>query len=306
MKLFEPFLKDVPLSYAYERPQFYRNAAREEKWGTPVYFAPSTWEFDVNGSPGPYYSYGHNATEKLGKYNNCTWFCLCRHHENSGEILTALIDHACNVFDNYKGRKEGSLLSQIYIGDKVQQGDMLVWADDLDGNGSGHVNYIEKVDDEKVYISEGGYSKKPCYKDKTCITYTLNKADLITSTRLSLRPVAPYSEYLIGVIHTGDCYDKVEPVPRDDSVDQIKVNNSYINIRTEPSTSSSKVGYFKQGYYNVDEIKEQSDYTWYRIGQYWCAGVEQVDYLPKVQVNYKELYEIAQNKLDRIKEIINE
>lgn len=208
MKLFTPLTADQPLTYAQARPDHYRNVAREEHWGAPVFFSPASWVYDQSGSPGPYYKYGHNANEKLGKYGNCTWWCLSRHHQNCGEWETSIIGDAGATFDKYKGRKDGSLEKQIYIGDKLQPGDMLVWADNLENNGNGHINYIEKIDGNNVFISESGYSTKTCYKDKACIVYTLDKTKLTSTKRISLRPVQPYSEYLIGVIHTGDIYEK--------------------------------------------------------------------------------------------------
>lgn len=208
MKLFTPILQDQPISYAYNKPEIFRNKSREKKWGAPVYFAPPTYDYDVTGTGGYYYKYGHNATEKLGKLGNCTYWCLTRYLEVSNITLTCIIGDAGKTFAKYDGRKDGSLSSHIAIGDKVQQGDMLVFADNLENDGWGHIIFVEKVDATKVYISESAYSTKECYRDKACITYTLNKNDLITANRIALRPQMPFSEYLIGVIHTGDVFSQ--------------------------------------------------------------------------------------------------
>ena len=53
-----------------------------------------------------------------------------------------------------------------------------------------------------------------------------------------------------------------------------------LRIRMNHSTSSDSKGYCdKNSYYNVEEIYEGSNYTWYKIGtDAWVAGVEEVEF----------------------------
>lgn len=70
---FIPILSDQSVDYILNN-SYYRNAAREAQWGSPVFFAPSYRPFDVNGEPGPKYSYGYNyynSPETI--HGNCTW-----------------------------------------------------------------------------------------------------------------------------------------------------------------------------------------------------------------------------------------
>lgn len=213
---FEPILNDLPISFAYERPQYFRNKAREDRWGTPVYFFPSTNKFDELGCGGYYYQYGYNANAKKGYLSNCTYVQGCFYHMRSGIILKELLGSAFTVFGRYKGRKTGGNFEGQYLGDVIQQGDMLIFADiDKNGkpniNGDGHIVSVEDTTND-VPIMEGAYSMKPCYEGKACITYTIKKSDLYTGKKIVLRSNTPYpfSSILYGVIHTGDVFDKEE------------------------------------------------------------------------------------------------
>ena len=211
---FEPILNDLPISFAQERPEYFRNKAREERWGTPVFFFPSTNKFDELGCGGYYYQYGYNATAKKGYLSNCTYVQGCFYHLRSGIILREVLGSAFGTYDRYKGRKTGGNFNGQYLGDAIQPGDMLIFADIENGKPSttadGHIVSVETNDDD-VVIMEGAYSMKPCYKDKACITYTIKKSDLYTGRKISLRTNTPYpfSVILYGVIHTGDVFDKI-------------------------------------------------------------------------------------------------
>lgn len=313
MKPFEPILEDQPLSYAYNHPT-YRNKARENAWGAPVYFTPSTWKYDQGGQSGPGYRYGYpcpdvkdtakwdevwyeDGKKKYRRYGNCTWWVTGRIEEITGAVITECIGDAFKSYEKYKGRKE----NKGFIGDKIQPGDFLVYKDDS----SGHVNLVETTDDEYIYISESAYSTNKLYKGMACITYKLKKSDMVCGNTLTLRPKSPYKEVLYGVCHTGDLLvhipDKVE---KDETKDQLYVGKISLNVRVEPNTNSTIKGSldYPNGYYNVYDIKEQRDYTWYLIeDDCWVAGVKGTTYYPKSSDDYKKLYEEAQKKLDNIK-----
>lgn len=195
---FTPILEDKPLQYAYDRALCYRNVARESKWGTPVYFVPSTNVYDEIGMGGPYYKYGKPSKKGQGKNGNCTWWVTGRYHETSGIVLKECIGNGCDFLKKYKGRKD----DEGYIGDTIQKGDILVYSD----SDVGHVNFVEDVKGNTLYISESAYSSKSIYEDKACITYTLDKTKMIVGNKITLRPKLPYTEKLLGVMHTGDAF----------------------------------------------------------------------------------------------------
>ena len=224
---FEPILKDLPLSFAIANRKYFINEARSKAWGGDVFFFPSTNKLDVSGCSIYGYFYGKpfvddknplwNKTDIYGNtphYSNCTGVQGAFYHLRSGIVLTALLGSAVGTYARYSGRKDGGNFNGQYLGDVVQEGDMLIFAD-IDKNGNptlnsdGHIVSVETTDNNMT-IMEGAYSRKDCYRDKACITYTIKKSDLITGKKIALRTNTkyPYSEILYGVIHTGDVFDK--------------------------------------------------------------------------------------------------
>lgn len=69
----------------------------------------------------------------------------------------------------------------------------------------------------------------------------------------------------------------------DTSRDQVYIGNVVLNMRKQPSTSSTKMGTCKQdSNYYVYEIAKDKSYTWYKIGtNAWIAQVDSsVTYYP--------------------------
>lgn len=199
MKQFISFTNDQPLTYAFEH-QEYRNKAREKAFGTPVYFVPSTNTLDEVGCGGAYYKYGYPSVKGQGRLGNCTWYVIARLQETTGQIHKELVGNANLFFNKYKGRKD----NEGYIGNLIQKGDVLVYAD----SDVGHVNFVEDIIGDKIIISESAYSNNKLYEDKTCIVYEIDKSKFVCGQKITLRPKSPYTETLIGVIHTGDVFDK--------------------------------------------------------------------------------------------------
>lgn len=195
---FTSIYEDQPLDFAKDRPTFYRNIARENKWGSPVYFVPSTNVYDQVGTGGANYVYGKPWRLGQGMNGNCTWWCIGRYHETSGIILKECIGDADDFLKKYKGRKD----DEGYIGDTIQKGDILVYGD----SDVGHVHFVEDVKGNTLYISESAYSKKSIYENKACITYTMDKTKYIVGNIVTLRPKLPYTEKVLGVMHTGDVF----------------------------------------------------------------------------------------------------
>lgn len=109
-------------------------------------------------------------------------------------------------------------------------------------------------------------------------------------------------------------FSNIEPVDRDEYVNQINVKGSTLRMRTTPNDDNydNVIGsYCPMGYFNVlASQKTERDWgdTWYKIDEdVWVAGVSYVEYLPKKEdVDYKKLYEDAKAKLDKIQGVLNE
>lgn len=204
--MFEPILQDQPIEYLLNRKEG-RNEPREKAWNvSPVLFFPPNASVDDYGQAGPHYERGKAYNVNYGYEGNCTYWIAVRYLILTGIILTECIGKAVDVFKKYKGRKSGGNFNGEYIGNTIQEGDILVFADDKSLSGDGHVIFVEKDFGDYFRNSEEAYSKKLCYRNKACIVYDLNKKDMITGRKISLRPQQPFSEILYGVIHTGDVF----------------------------------------------------------------------------------------------------
>ncbi|MBQ0112039.1 MAG: hypothetical protein KBT03_02820 [Bacteroidales bacterium] len=205
---FQPILEDKPIQFAFDNRKYFINEARSKAFGGDTFFFPPTYTLDQLGCGGYYYTYGYPYSAKKGKKSNCTYVAGCLHYWRTGQIEKSVIGSAVSIFDRYKGRKSGGKLDNTYIGNSLQEGDWLIFSDNKDLSGDGHIVTIERIKDGIVRVSEGAYSDKSIYEGKACIVYDLNLNDMYTGKRLTLRPKMPYSEYLRGVCHTGDVYDK--------------------------------------------------------------------------------------------------
>lgn len=106
------------------------------------------------------------------------------------------------------------------------------------------------------------------------------------------------------------------PVKEDKTVPQLKVNcNDTMRIRTGHNIDSEIIGFAEEGFYNIESIVIETDYTWYEISKYmWVALVPPNDeYIPasndNIEDNNEEIELINKDKknplLEFIKWIIN-
>lgn len=104
---------------------------------------------------------------------------------------------------------------------------------------------------------------------------------------------------LIGVLHYP--YDPLNPVPRNENVDQIQTTDEALRIRTKPSLDAEIVGHVQLGYYDVLDTKEADGYTWYKLAKdRWCAN-ESVIYLPSEDDFVKEFERFLDSTKAKIK-----
>lgn len=300
---FTPILNDLPFSYMLEHREFFVNIARSKAWGGDVLFFPPNLPFGDYGCAIAGYFYGkpyvsdtspywnkYDENKNQPHYLNCTGTIAAFYLMRSGIILKAILGSAIGTFARYEGRKDGGNFNGQYIGDTIQDGDMIIFAElDEDGkpttSGDGHIVGQELVEGNTLHILEGAYSRNKVYKDKACITYTLNKSDMITGKIITVRPQAPYKLAVYGVIHTGDVFDDYippKPTTRDTSKNQLYVDDISLNVRDEATTSSRIMATIGKGYYDVLDFVKKSDYTWYHLGaDSWVAGVKETKYFEK-------------------------
>lgn len=133
----------------------------------------------------------------------------------------------------------------------------------------GHVAFIEKVEKGVAILSQ--------YKSGNKDSFSNYAWNIGTS----------YTGKLLGYLHCP--IDAVEPVSRNENVNQIQTTDDQLRIRTKPDLSSEIVGHVQLGYYNVLSKKEAtvedkaqvSGLTcWYEIAKdRWCANIT-TNYLP--------------------------
>lgn len=207
-------LTNQTIEYALNRPQYFRNKAREELAnGTPVYFNPTDLGLKELGFGGPKYIKGYTYYNSNSAYNgNCTWWCNGRVKETTG-IELGNIGNAWEWYDNYKGEKDTNA-------DNARVGDVIVLKDSSDG----HVMFIEQIDDDgTIHISQSAYSRRACWVGMACLVTTYKKSEIVKGRKIDMYKGIgnAYYEEVVGVIHTGKKdldYQKLY-------VQQMKLNN---------------------------------------------------------------------------------
>lgn len=126
----------------------------------------------------------------------------------------------------------------------------------------GHVAFIERVNGKTCLISD--------WNRVAPLTYASDNWQWGTQ----LKGCGPLMCYL----HFP--YESVEPVGRNENVNQIQTTDEQLRIRNAPSLSGEIVGHVQLGYYNVISQTEGDGYTWYQIAtNRWCANIT-TNYLP--------------------------
>lgn len=67
----------------------------------------------------------------------------------------------------------------------------------------------------------------------------------------------------------------VNPVERNENMNQIEVIKDKLRVRKSPSLKGEILGFAKIGFYNYSETSDADGYTWYKIGnENWIADVK--------------------------------
>lgn len=203
--------------------------------------------------------FGTSPYDWNSKYKwECTWYTYYRAGEKGlpypcwwdRATETGSYTHAKDWLKNYRDPWEVKGVDYIPV-----ENDIAVFAGDL-----GHVAFIEKVEGDRALLSQ--------YKN----------GDENSFSTYSWKYGTSYTGPLLGYLHCP--YGGVEPVSRDNSVDQIQTSDPTLRIRTKPSLNGVIVGHVQMGYYNVLSKTEADNYTWYQISKdRWCADIT-TKYLP--------------------------
>ena len=94
-----------------------------------------------------------------------------------------------------------------------------------------------------------------------------------------------YTGTLLGYLH----YDTITPVARNTKVNQVKVNDTNLRVRTKPNLQGDIIGFAPVGYYNVLSATQADSYMWYQVekGKY-IANVNTKYYPADSGDNYEE------------------
>ena len=195
---FSPLTSSQPLSFANN--SYYRNANREEHWGTPVYYNPGDWAYNTAGGyPGPRYAEGYNYNNSSTPQNgNCTWWCCGRLQQTIGTSLPYLgngAEWATNYINRYSGTVE-------YNADNINPGDIIC----LDDGSYGHVMFVETVNDQTITISQSAWSTRAVWNGMACLVTTYQKSEIYAGASINmyrgLDSTAAY-ETVVGILKTG-------------------------------------------------------------------------------------------------------
>lgn len=148
----------------------------------------------------------------------------------------------------------------------------------------GHVIFIERIEGNVALVSD--------WNRVAPLTYCSSKWNIN-------EPFKGVGE-LLGYLHYP--YNAVEPVERNENVDQIECTDDTLRIRTEPNLNGQIVGHVQIGFYNVLNRAESDGYTWYEIAKdRWCADIT-TKYLPKGDSDFvEEIRKWADNMVTTIK-----
>ena len=129
----------------------------------------------------------------------------------------------------------------------------------------GHVVFIERMDGDVALISD--------WNRVAPLTYSSDTWDVT-------KPLSRCGN-LMGYLHFP--FNSVNPVARNENVNQIQTTDDQLRIRTKPSLDGEIVGHVQIGYYNVLSQKEANDVDkekvsglscWYEIVKdRWCANI---------------------------------
>lgn len=228
----------------------------------------------------------------LDVFSNCVGEACATYNKRWQEIMgmspqvhTLLLN--CNA-ENFIERAKSIGLE---VEDEPSLGAIICWRKGNIGDGSDGAGHVATVE-----VLVNWDKTKPLEGQITFAESAYGGADFYTKTRSNkngnwgMNP--PY--YFRGFIPL-PYRSRIEPVEEDIFSNQVFVpefDNSYLRVRTQPNCDSVVVDKCKaKSYYNVLEVVKggtwtsggQTGDTWYKIGDYYVAGVPGTVYKPKIE-----------------------
>lgn len=172
----------------------------------------------------------------------------------------------------------------------------------FDGN-SGHVGIAWERNKDGTYLyTDSSYNANKDLRDDKYYFRVIKNQRLVKGERV-MSGVGAIKGFL-----TIPVKNDIRTV-RDNSKDQIEIRDLYHEVIVKPTTSARPFRYgcyAPRGIYDVQEIAQADGYTWVRVEvDHWIAITgDMTFYKKKVDVDYEKLYQEANDKLIKIKEII--
>lgn len=251
---------------------------------------------------------GSPTDPHLDVFSNCVGEACATYNKRWQEIMgmnpqvhTLLLN--CNAENFIERAKQLGL----EIEDEPSLGAIICWRKGQAGvseDGAGHVATVEIINnwdknkplEGQITLAESAYGGSAFY----------TKTRSNSNGNWGMNP--PY--YFRGFIPL-PCKDRIEPVAEDIFSDQLYVpdfDNSYLRVRTEPNCDCVAVDRCQSNvFYNVEKVVKGgtwtsggvTDDTWYKIGNYYVAGVPGTEYKPKIE--YKKPVPVEKNdKVDQV------
>ena len=208
------------------------------------------WNTCVIGSP---------TDKDCNVLSNCVGYASGRFNEIYNEITGHTGSHKWNILncnaENFIERAEqlGLKISKTPTlgGIMVWQKGSLNWQD-----GAGHVSVVEKIiDDNTIYTSESAWGGSAFY----------NSTRRNTNGRWGMGSAYSFRGCIVNpAVKTIKVASNVK---RDETKEQVEVLVPDLNVRMEPSTKATRIGFAKKGYYDILNKKVAEGYTWLNIAE---------------------------------------
>lgn len=212
--------------------------------------------------------YNGKYTDYDGQFGPQCWDLAQRYFTECLGLPASILGR-CDIVSNmlYPPKREelDKYFDEVPL-NKMKQGDVCIWE-------WGHIAIEDSYDGEKNWF----FSQNP----NPCQVMVINTNGLHAFTLKNEKP-------------------KITPnVEKDETKNQIEVIVDELRVRTEPSLKADILGYATRGYYNVYDMKEADDYTWYQIGDNnWVAYNEDWEVYYPARKDYKTLYEEALQEIE--------
>lgn len=202
---------------------------------------------------------GEPTDKDCNVLSNCVGYASGRFNEIYNEITGHTGSHKWNILNcNAENFVERAIQLGLEISNVPTLGGIMVWQKGTLNwqDGAGHVAVVEKIiDDNTIYTSESAWGGSAFYNSTR--SNTNGRWGMGSAYRFRACIVNPAVKTV-----------KVTPtVKRDENKEQVQVLVTDLNVRIQPSTKATRIGFAKKGYYNILGKKVAGGYTWLNIAE---------------------------------------